>query len=60
LLHCSESDDDANSPTVQATKSRLIELQKRCTQAEVSAHPLFAEVVQSMNVLNLHMDLTWN
>jgi serine/threonine protein kinase len=60
LSHCSESDDDANSPTFQATKSRLIQLQKRCTQAEVSARPLFAEVVQSMNFINLHMDFTWN
>jgi serine/threonine protein kinase len=60
ISHCLESDDDANSPIFQATKSTLIELQKRCTQAEVSARPLFAEVVQSMNVLNLHMDLTWN
>ena len=49
LSHCSESDDDANHPTFQATKSSLNELQKRCTQAEVSARPLFAEVVQLLN-----------
>jgi serine/threonine protein kinase len=57
LSHCSESDEDANSPTVQATKSRFIELQKRCTQAEVSARPLFTEVVQLLNFLNLHMEV---
>jgi Protein tyrosine and serine/threonine kinase/Leucine rich repeat len=60
LSHCSESDDDANSPTFKATKSRLIELQMHCTETEVSARPLFTEVVQSMNALNLHMDFTWN
>jgi hypothetical protein len=60
ISHCSESDDDANSSTFQATKSKLIELQKRCIQAEVSARPMFAEVVQSMNALNRHMDFTWN
>ena len=57
LSHCSESDDDANNSTFQATKSRFIELQKRCTQAEVSARPLFVEVVQLLNFLNLHMDV---
>lgn len=57
LSHCSESDDDVKHPIFQATKSSLNELQKRCTQAEVSARPLFAEVVQLLNFLNLHMDL---
>jgi serine/threonine protein kinase len=55
LSHCSESDDDVNHPIFQATKSSLNELQKRCTQAEVSSRPLFAEVVQLLNFLNLHM-----
>ena len=57
LSHCSESDDDVKHPIFQATKSSLNELQKRCTQAEVSARPLFAEVVQLLNFLNFHMDL---
>ncbi len=57
LSHCSESNDDANYPIFQATKSSLNELQKRCTQAEVSARPLIAEVVQFLNFLNLHMEL---
>ncbi len=55
LSHCSESNDDVNHPIFQATKSSLNELQKRCTQAEVSSRPLFAEVVQLLNFLNLHM-----
>ena len=54
LSHCSESDDDVKHPIFQATKSSLNELQKRCTQAEVSVRPLFAEVVQ---LLNLHMEV---
>jgi hypothetical protein len=46
LSHCSVSEDDANNETLQANKSSLVELQKRCTQADVSARPLFLEVVQ--------------
>jgi len=42
LALCPESDDEAEL----ATRSKFIELQKRCTQAEVSARPLFSEVVQ--------------
>jgi serine/threonine protein kinase len=57
LSHCSESDDDAKSPTLQATKSSLYELQKRCTQADVSARPFFSEVVQYLNFLNFHMEV---
>jgi serine/threonine protein kinase len=49
LSLCSESEDDTNSETLQANKSSLIKLQKRCTRAEVSARPLFSEVVQSLN-----------
>ena len=57
LSHCSESNDDANHPIFQATKSSLYELQKRCTQADVSARPLFSEVVQLLSFINLHMEV---
>jgi serine/threonine protein kinase len=54
LSHCSESDDDAKNPTFQATKSSLNELQKHCKQADVSARPLFVEVVRD---LKLYMEV---
>ncbi len=51
LAICSESDDDAE----QTIRSKLVALQQCCTQADVSARPLFADVVYA---LNLHMDVT--
>jgi Protein tyrosine and serine/threonine kinase/Leucine rich repeat len=50
LTLCSESDDDAE----QTIRSKLIELQQRCTQVHASARPLFADVVCA---LNLHMEV---
>ncbi|MEQ1536627.1 MAG: leucine-rich repeat-containing protein kinase family protein [Burkholderiaceae bacterium] len=47
---CSESDDDAE----QAIKSKFTALQRHCMQTDVSARPLFADVVCA---LNLHMDV---
>jgi serine/threonine protein kinase len=50
LLLCSESDDD----TEQAIRSKLVALQRCCTQTDSSARPLFADVVCA---LHLHMDV---
>jgi Protein tyrosine and serine/threonine kinase/Leucine rich repeat len=50
LSLCTESDGDAE----QATRSKLVALQRRCTQEDVSARPLFAEVVSA---LHLHIDV---
>lgn len=50
LALCSESVSDAE----QGARSKLIALQQRCTQADVFARPLFAEVVHA---LNFHMDV---
>jgi hypothetical protein len=49
LALCTNSDGDE-----VATKTKFIELQQRCTQADVSARPLFADVVCA---LNLHMEV---
>lgn len=45
---------DADGDTEQAIRSKFIELQQRCTQEDVSARPLFADVVCA---LNLHMEV---
>jgi Leucine-rich repeat (LRR) protein len=50
LSHCFESDDDAE----QGASSKLMALQQRCTQADVSTRPVFADVVQA---LSFHMDV---
>ena len=50
LALCSESVSDAE----QGARSKLIALQQRCTQADVFARPLFADVVHA---LNFHMDV---
>jgi len=49
LALCTNSDGDE-----VATKAKFIELQQRCMQADVSARPLFADVVCA---LNLHMEV---
>jgi serine/threonine protein kinase len=46
LVLCSELDDDAE----QAISSKFIELQQRCTQSDVSARPLFADVARALRV----------
>jgi Protein tyrosine and serine/threonine kinase/Leucine rich repeat len=50
LALCSESVSDAE----QGARSKLMALQQRCTQAEVSARPFFADVVPA---LNFHMEV---
>jgi serine/threonine protein kinase len=45
LALCSESVSDAE----QGARSKLMALQQRCTQADVSARPLFADVVHAQN-----------
>ena len=52
LALCSESGGGTD-----AIKTNFIQLQQRCTQGDVSARPLFAEVVCA---LNLHMDVASN
>jgi Protein tyrosine and serine/threonine kinase/Leucine rich repeat len=50
LVRCTESVSDA----LQEVRSTLMELQQRCTQADVSARPMFADIVQA---LDFHMDV---
>ena len=50
LALCSDSVGDAE----QGARSKLMALQQRCTQADVFARPLFADVVHA---LNFHMDV---
>jgi tRNA A-37 threonylcarbamoyl transferase component Bud32 len=50
LVLCSESVGDAE----QEVRSTLMALQQRCTEADVSARPMFANIVQA---LNFHMDV---
>ncbi len=50
LALCSDSVGDAG----QGARSKLMALQQRCTQADVLARPLFADVVHA---LNFHMDV---
>jgi Protein tyrosine and serine/threonine kinase/Leucine rich repeat len=50
LVLCSESVCDAE----QEVRSTLMALQQRCTEADVSARPMFANIVQA---LNFHMDV---
>jgi Protein tyrosine and serine/threonine kinase/Leucine rich repeat len=50
LALCSESVGDAQ----QEVRSTLMALQQRCTQADVSARPMFADIVQA---LNFHMEV---
>jgi Protein tyrosine and serine/threonine kinase/Leucine rich repeat len=50
LALCSESVGDAE----HEVRSTLMALQQRCTQADVSARPMFADIVQA---LNFHMDV---
>ena len=50
LVLCSDSVGDAE----QAVRSKLMALQQRCTQEDVSARPLFADVVHA---LKFYMDV---
>jgi serine/threonine protein kinase len=50
LALCSDSAGDA----AQGARSKLMVLQQRCTEADVFARPLFADVVHA---LNFHMDV---
>jgi Protein tyrosine and serine/threonine kinase/Leucine rich repeat len=53
LAHCAESSAEY-ADSEQISRSTLTALQQRCTQAHVSARPLFADVVCA---LNLHMEV---
>jgi serine/threonine protein kinase len=46
LVLCPNADGDAE----QAIRSKFIELQQRCTQSDVSARPLFADVARALRV----------
>ena len=46
LAQCSESAGDAE----QGARAKLMALQQRCTQADVSARPLFADVARALHV----------
>ena len=52
LSLCTESDDDAE----QAIRSKLVALQRRCMQPQVSARPLLADVVLELSAHQDHID----
>ena len=54
LAHCPDADGDAE----QAIRSKFIELQQCCTQADVSARPFFEDVVREVvRATNLHREV---